>query len=49
VPQGFVKTGINIGFGDGSVRFVASSVKANMFWAAVTPKGGEQLGERGFP
>jgi prepilin-type N-terminal cleavage/methylation domain-containing protein len=33
--------GINVGLGDGSVRFVAQSVQAELWYAALTPSGGE--------
>jgi prepilin-type N-terminal cleavage/methylation domain-containing protein/prepilin-type processing-associated H-X9-DG protein len=36
--------GINVGLGDGSVRFVSQSVTGNTWWAALTPAGGEVLG-----
>jgi prepilin-type N-terminal cleavage/methylation domain-containing protein/prepilin-type processing-associated H-X9-DG protein len=36
--------GINVGLGDGSVRFVAQSINANTWWHALTPDGGEVLG-----
>jgi len=36
--------GINVGLGDGSVRFVANSVTGQTWWAALTPAGGEVLG-----
>ncbi len=36
--------GMNVGMGDGSVRFVSAGISANTWWAAVTPKGGEVLG-----
>jgi prepilin-type processing-associated H-X9-DG protein len=35
--------GINVGMGDGSVRFVNSGVNANVWWAAMTPAGGEVI------
>src|SRR4051812_18897971 len=36
--------GINVGLGDGSVRFVAQGVTANTWWAALTRDGREVLG-----
>jgi prepilin-type N-terminal cleavage/methylation domain-containing protein len=36
--------GINVGLGDGSVRFVAQSISGNTWWHALTPNGGEVLG-----
>ena len=36
--------GINVGMGDGSVRFVAQGVSGITWWAAFTPAGGEILG-----
>jgi prepilin-type N-terminal cleavage/methylation domain-containing protein/prepilin-type processing-associated H-X9-DG protein len=36
--------GINVGLGDGSVRFVSQSVTANTWWAALTISNGEVLG-----
>jgi prepilin-type N-terminal cleavage/methylation domain-containing protein/prepilin-type processing-associated H-X9-DG protein len=35
--------GINVGLGDGSVRFVSGSVDPNAWWFALTPAGGEVL------
>jgi prepilin-type N-terminal cleavage/methylation domain-containing protein len=35
--------GINVGLGDGSVRFVAGSINPNTWWQALTPAGGEVL------
>ena len=35
--------GMTVGLGDGSVRFLASGMSANTFWAAITPAGGEVL------
>jgi prepilin-type N-terminal cleavage/methylation domain-containing protein len=37
--------GINVGLGDGSVRFVSNGVDPNMWWYALTPDGGETLGD----
>lgn len=36
--------GINVGMGDGSVRFVAGSLTPVTWWHAITPNGGEVLG-----
>jgi prepilin-type N-terminal cleavage/methylation domain-containing protein/prepilin-type processing-associated H-X9-DG protein len=36
--------GINVGLGDGSVRFVAQGISGTTWWAAMTPNGGETLG-----
>jgi prepilin-type N-terminal cleavage/methylation domain-containing protein len=37
-------SGIMVGMGDGSVRFVNSSVTGETWWAAMTPTGGEVIG-----
>ena len=36
--------GINVGLADGSVRFVSGSVSTTTWWYALTPNGGETLG-----
>jgi prepilin-type N-terminal cleavage/methylation domain-containing protein len=36
--------GMEVGLADGSVRFVASSLSGDTWWAACTPSGGEVLG-----
>jgi prepilin-type processing-associated H-X9-DG protein len=36
--------GINVGLGDGSVRFLAQGISGKTWWAALTPAGGEVLG-----
>jgi len=36
--------GINVGLGDGSVRFVGTGVSGNSWWAAMTPNNGDILG-----
>jgi prepilin-type N-terminal cleavage/methylation domain-containing protein len=36
--------GMNVGLGDGSVRFVTASISGTTWWAACTPAGGEVLG-----
>jgi len=35
---------MNVGIGDGSVRFLAQGISANTWAAALTPDGGEVLG-----
>jgi hypothetical protein len=35
--------GIEVGLGDGSVRFVAQGLSPTTWWAAFTPSGGEVL------
>jgi prepilin-type N-terminal cleavage/methylation domain-containing protein len=37
-------SGILVGLGDGSVRFVGASIDPNTWWSACTPTGGEVLG-----
>jgi prepilin-type N-terminal cleavage/methylation domain-containing protein len=37
-------SGIMVGLGDGSVRFVNSNVSASTWWAALTPNAGDILG-----
>jgi hypothetical protein len=37
-------SGINVGLGDGSVRFVSGNISQTTWFAAVTPAGGEPLG-----
>jgi prepilin-type N-terminal cleavage/methylation domain-containing protein len=36
--------GMNVGLGDGSIRFVTSSITPASFWAASTPAGGDMPG-----
>jgi prepilin-type N-terminal cleavage/methylation domain-containing protein/prepilin-type processing-associated H-X9-DG protein len=36
--------GMNVGLGDGSVRFLSQGMSGNTWWAACTPAGGEVLG-----
>jgi prepilin-type N-terminal cleavage/methylation domain-containing protein/prepilin-type processing-associated H-X9-DG protein len=36
-------TGMNVGLGDGSVRYLSSSISGTTWWAACTPAGGENL------
>jgi prepilin-type processing-associated H-X9-DG protein len=40
----FHTNGINVGLGDGSVRFVSANITPRTWWAAMTPQGGEVLG-----
>jgi prepilin-type processing-associated H-X9-DG protein len=44
LPQGVHPGGINVGLGDGSVRFVSSNLSLLTWSAACTPDGGEVLG-----
>ncbi len=44
VPQTPYPGGLLAGLGDGSVRTIAPGVSPTTFWAAVTPAGGEVLG-----
>jgi len=44
VPQSSHTGGMNVGMGDGSVRFVTQGVSANTWWYAQTPAGGDILG-----
>lgn len=44
VPQTPHSAGILVGLVDGSVRTVSRNVSESTFWAAVTPNGGEVLG-----
>jgi prepilin-type processing-associated H-X9-DG protein len=43
-PQSPHPGGINVGLGDGSVRFVSSEISPQTWWYACTPDGGEVLG-----
>jgi prepilin-type N-terminal cleavage/methylation domain-containing protein len=38
------RTGINTAMGDGSVRYISASVSGSTWWAAMTPNGGDILG-----
>jgi prepilin-type processing-associated H-X9-DG protein len=44
LPQSPHPGGINVGLGDGSVRFVADTISPQTWWYAITPNGGEVLG-----
>ena len=44
LPSAPRSAGILVTLGDGSVRLVAASVSADVWWAACTPDGGEPLG-----
>jgi len=44
LPQGFLREGIQVGMGDGSVRFVSDSITTATFYAACTPNAGDILG-----
>jgi type II secretory pathway pseudopilin PulG len=44
LAQGLQAQGIEVGMGDGSTRFVASTISPQTWWAACTPAGGEVLG-----
>lgn len=41
LPQALTGAGLQVVMADGSVRTIAATVKAEVFWAAVTPAGGE--------
>lgn len=43
-PQAAGRSGLGCAMADGSVRFIAPSVERAVFWAAVTPAGGEASG-----
>lgn len=45
VPQTPHASGMLLALGDGSVRSVAPSVRPDVFWALVTPAGGEVIGD----
>jgi hypothetical protein len=44
LPQGFLRSGINVGLADGSVRTISGRTSATTFFHACTPAGGEVLG-----
>jgi prepilin-type N-terminal cleavage/methylation domain-containing protein len=44
VPQALFPSGLLVTLGDGSVRVVAPGVSESTFWSAVTPAGGDVLG-----
>ena len=44
LAQGYHSGGMNVGLGDGSVRFLASGISGTTWWYACTPNGGEVLG-----
>lgn len=45
IPQTPFSAGLLVGMFDGSVRTVSPTVDATIFWGAVTPNGGEVLGD----
>lgn len=45
VPQALSASGLMVCMLDGSVRTAAPAVSTNLFWGAVTPAGGEVLGD----
>ena len=45
IASGPHTAGINVGIGDGSVRFVGNGVDPNLWWFALTPQGGEVGGD----
>jgi type II secretory pathway pseudopilin PulG len=45
LPQALQSSGLKVAMLDGSVRTFAPSVKEDIFWGAVTPRGGEVLDE----
>ena len=45
VPQGLQPGGLLLGMGDGSVRVVRPTIQPTVFWAMVTPAGGEVINE----
>jgi hypothetical protein len=44
-PQTALPSGLVVGLADGSARSVKPGVSPNVFWGAVTPNGGEVLGD----
>ena len=45
LPQAAFQSGLLAACGDGSVRTIRAGIDPNTFWAAVTPNGGEVLGD----
>lgn len=43
--QGLSRRGLTVCLGDGSVRLLSPRMASTMYWAAVTPSGGEVLGD----
>jgi prepilin-type N-terminal cleavage/methylation domain-containing protein len=47
-PEGYASTGhtsgMNVGLGDGSVRFITPSISGTTYWHACTPNAGDILG-----
>ncbi len=41
LPNALTNRGLQVAMADGSVRFIKPTVEATVFWAAVTPRGGE--------
>jgi hypothetical protein len=44
IPQTPFPNGMSVALADGSVRTISPRVSPETFWAAVTPAGGEVLG-----
>jgi type II secretory pathway pseudopilin PulG len=44
LAQAPVRAGLNVGMADGSVRFITDKISPQTWWAALTPNGGEVLG-----
>lgn len=45
IPQSFDPVGLTVVFVDGSTRVVKAGVEPAVFWASVTPAGGELIGD----
>lgn len=45
VPQAFFRNGLLVALADGSIRTVNPQIAEQVFWGAVTPAGGEVLGD----
>jgi prepilin-type N-terminal cleavage/methylation domain-containing protein len=45
VPHASFRNGLIVALADGAVRTVAPNVSASIFWSAVSPNGGESLGD----